>query len=47
MRQKIDKDKIFEDLFNLGIRKGDIIFLSADLLKVSYFNKNSQEKNKR
>lgn len=34
----LTKNKIIEDLKNLGIKEGDIIFVTIDILKVGYFN---------
>jgi aminoglycoside N3'-acetyltransferase len=36
----ITKNKIIEDLKNLGIQNGDTLFITADLMTVGYFNKN-------
>lgn len=38
--KNISKIKIINDLIKLGIKKGDILYISADLLKVGYFDKN-------
>lgn len=38
--KNISKIKIIDDLIKLGIKKGDILYISADLLKVGYFDKN-------
>ncbi|MFT6193217.1 MAG: aminoglycoside N3'-acetyltransferase [Cognaticolwellia sp.] len=40
MKKKITKESIIESLIDLGIKKGDILFLSADLMRIGYFNKN-------
>lgn len=40
MAKKVTKDTIIESLKNLGVKDGDVLFLSADLMKVGYFNKN-------
>ncbi len=37
---RLSKEKITEQLRKLGIEEGDNIFVSADLMKVGYFNKN-------
>jgi aminoglycoside 3-N-acetyltransferase len=36
----ITKEKIIEDLKYLGIQSGDVLFVTADLMNVGYFNKN-------
>ena len=36
---KITKQSIIKQLFDLGIREGDVVFVAADLMKVGYFNK--------
>lgn len=36
---KLTSDKITEDIIKLGIKRSDVFFISADLLKVGYFNK--------
>ena len=38
---RYSKQKIIEQLRELGLREGDNIFVSADLMKVGYFNKKS------
>ena len=43
MRMKVTKDSIQQELSELGVKQGDILFLSADLMKVGYFNKNSEQ----
>jgi aminoglycoside 3-N-acetyltransferase len=40
MNNIISKQSILIDLRNIGIEKGDIILINADLFKVGYFNKN-------
>jgi aminoglycoside N3'-acetyltransferase len=39
----INKESIIQDLENIGIKRGDILFITADLLKVGYFNKNRNQ----
>lgn len=41
--QRITKDHIIKDLRNLNINKGDILFITIDILKVGYFENNRQE----
>lgn len=40
MNKMTKKELLKESLRNLGVELGDVIFLSADLMKVGYFNKN-------
>ena len=40
---RYSKQKIIEQLRELGLREGDNIFVSADLMKVGYFNKNQSQ----
>lgn len=40
---KFSKESILADLNNLGVSSGDIIFISADLLKVGYFNQTTEQ----
>jgi aminoglycoside 3-N-acetyltransferase len=40
---KISKESIIKDIINLGIRHGDIIFVTADLLRVGFFEKTREE----
>lgn len=42
MNKKHTKESITNSLIELGVKKGDILFLSADLMRVGYFNKNSE-----
>jgi len=39
MNKKITKESIIESLIDLGVKSGDILFLSADLMRIGYFNK--------
>ena len=39
----ITKNTIFQQLLQLGISTGDILFVSADLLHVGYFNNNAKQ----
>lgn len=39
---QISKLQIIEQIHGLGIEKGDTIFVSADLMKTGYFNKNAE-----
>lgn len=43
MIKKITLETIKEEIKNLGVKKGDILFLSADLLRVGYYNKSSEQ----
>lgn len=43
IREQISKGRIFEQIVSLGVKPGDIVFLSADLLRVGYYSQ-SQEK---
>ncbi len=36
-------EKLLADLQNLGLRRGDLVFLAADLLRVGYFNKTTEQ----
>jgi len=38
--KNISKIQIINDLIKLGIKKKDVLYISADLLKVVYFDKN-------
>lgn len=40
MSKKINKEQLVESIHNLGVKNGDVLFLSADLMRVGYFNKN-------
>lgn len=42
MKKKLSKKSLVLELRGLGIDDGDILFLSADLMRVGYFNKNSE-----
>lgn len=37
---RVTKNKIVEQLRSLGVEKRDLLFVSSDLMKVGYFNKN-------
>lgn len=37
--KNISKSQIIDDLIKLGIKKNDLLYISADLLKVGYFDK--------
>jgi aminoglycoside N3'-acetyltransferase len=39
MNSKITKDSIIQDLMSIGIKQGDLLFITADLLKVGLVNK--------
>ena len=39
MKKKITKENLIESINNLGVKSGDILFLSADLMRIGYFNK--------
>lgn len=43
MSRRITKETLITSLYSLGVQEGDILFLSADLMKVGYFNKNIEE----
>ena len=36
---KLSKAILIKQLYDLGIREGDVLFVSSDLMKVGYFNK--------
>lgn len=36
-------DKLVNDLRGLGLKRGDVVFLAADLLRVGYFNKTVEQ----
>jgi aminoglycoside 3-N-acetyltransferase len=40
---KFSKDSILTDIHQLGIGSDDIVFISADLLKVGYFNRSTEQ----
>lgn len=40
MTKKITKETLIESIKNLGVKSGDILFVSADLMRTGYFNKN-------
>lgn len=40
---KFSKDSILADISRLGILSDDVIFVSADLLKVGYFNRTTEQ----
>jgi aminoglycoside N3'-acetyltransferase len=37
------KNSLVESIFNLGVKSEDVIFVSADLLKIGYFNKSIEQ----
>jgi DNA helicase TIP49 (TBP-interacting protein) len=39
----LSKEEIFEQILKLGVKKGDLIFIAADLRRVGYFNKTRAE----
>lgn len=43
MINKVTIDNILKELSDLGVKQGDTLFLSADLMKVGYFNKTSEQ----
>lgn len=40
---KLSKDSILADINSLGVSSDDVIFISADLLKVGYFNRTTEQ----
>lgn len=43
MKLKISKESIILDIHQLGVRKGDVLFIAADLLHVGYYNKSREQ----
>ena len=41
--RKVSKEKIIFDLGSLGLKKGDVIFIAADLFHIGYFNKSREQ----
>jgi len=42
MKKRLTKESLIIELRSLGVNEGDVLFLSADLMRVGYFNKNSE-----
>ena len=40
---KISKIEIINSLKKLGVKEGDILFVTADIMKVGYFNENREK----
>lgn len=38
-RENITLESLFDQLYELGVRKGDTLFIAADLMRLNYFNK--------
>lgn len=41
--RKASKEQIISDIESLGLKKGDVIFIAADLLHIGYFNKSREQ----
>ncbi len=43
MKSEVTKDSLKKDLIELGIKKGDLLFISIDVFKVGFFYKSRKE----